>query len=155
MCQCKFQTFLFSLKKPFPNAGARQPGLQVPEFSLQQRGDGEGGQAVHGRQRDQSGGEPASVPARAASETLYLCFHVPQVGGTTSQKVWVFTLEEEDPGSQGIVTDLLVKMTRPRLIIMTMVLICQIFKLQVTDVDDKADKVHSCNGTSCEVAAAF
>ena len=40
-----------------------------------------------------------------------------QVGGTTSQKVWVFTLEEEDPGSQGIVTDLLVKMTRPRLII--------------------------------------
>jgi len=36
------------------------------------------------------------------------------VGGTTSQKVWVFTLEEEDPGSQGIVTDLLVKMTRPR-----------------------------------------
>ena len=44
-------------------------------------------------------------------------FPVLQVGGTTSQKVWVFTLEEEDPGSQGIVTDLLVKMTRPRLII--------------------------------------
>ena len=40
--------------------------------------------------------------------------YVFQVGGTTSQKVWVFTLEEEDPGSQGIVTDLLVKMTRPR-----------------------------------------
>merc|ERR1712127_1043050 len=36
------------------------------------------------------------------------------VGGTTSQKVWVFTLEEEDPSSYGIVTDLLVKMTRPR-----------------------------------------
>ena len=78
-----------------------------------------------------------------------------QVGGTTSQKVWVFTLEEEDPGSQGIVTDLLVKMTRPRLITMAMVLICQIFKLQVTDVDDKVDKVHSCNGASCEAAAAF
>ena len=41
-------------------------------------------------------------------------FPIIQVGGTTSQKVWVFTLEEEDPGSQGIVTDLLVKMTRPR-----------------------------------------
>ena len=42
-----------------------------------------------------------------------------QVGGTTSQKVWVFTLEEEDPSSQGIVTDLLVKMTRPRLFLKT------------------------------------
>ena len=36
------------------------------------------------------------------------------VGGATSQKVWVFTLDEEDPSSHGIVTDLLVKMTRPR-----------------------------------------
>ena len=27
-------------------------------------------------------------------------------------EVWVFTLEEEDPSSHGIVTDLLVKMTR-------------------------------------------
>ena len=27
-------------------------------------------------------------------------------------QVWVFTLEEEDPSSHGIVTDLLVKMTR-------------------------------------------
>ena len=39
--------------------------------------------------------------------------------------------------------------------IMAKVLICQIFKSQVTDVDDKADKVHSCNGASCEAAAAF
>ena len=76
------------------------------------------------------------------------------MGGTTSQKVWVFTLEEEDPGSQGIVTDLLVKMTRPRLVIM-LLLIFQIFKLQVKDVDDEADKVHSCNRASCPAAAAF
>ena len=30
-------------------------------------------------------------------------------------------MEEEDPGSQGIVTDLLVKMTRPRWLIMIMI----------------------------------
>ena len=81
-------------------------------------------------------------------------FPVPQVGGTTSQKVWVFTLEEEDPGSQGIVTDLLVKMTRPRLVIM-LLLIFQIFKLQVKDVDDEADEVHSCDGACCAASAAF
>ena len=81
-------------------------------------------------------------------------FPVPQVGGTTSQKVWVFTLEEEDPGSQGIVTDLLVKMTRPRLVIM-LLLIFQIFKLQVKDVDDQADKVHRRDGAGCAASAAF
>ena len=81
-------------------------------------------------------------------------FPVLQVGGTTSQKVWVFTLEEEDPGSQGIVTDLLVKMTRPRLVIM-LLLIFQIFKLQVKDVDDQADKVHRRDGAGCTAAAAF
>ena len=74
-CQGKFQTFIFRFKKPFPNAGARQPGLQVPELSLQQRGDGEGGQAVHGRQRDQSGGECLLMYLPGCLlETGYLCF---------------------------------------------------------------------------------
>ena len=63
----------------------------------------------------------ASETRVVVSECLLVYFALEtgffQVGGTTSQKVWVFTLEEEDPGSQGIVTDLFVKMTRPRLII--------------------------------------
>ena len=83
-------------------------------------------------------------------------FSVIQVGGTTSQKVWVFTLEEEDPGSQGIVTDLLVKMTRPRLLVMhDYVSRWFIFKMQVTDIDDEVDEVHSCNRASCTASAAF
>ena len=83
-------------------------------------------------------------------------FSVIQVGGTTSQKVWVFTLEEEDPGSQGIVTDLLVKMTRPRLLVMhDYVSRWFIFKMQVTDIDDEVDEVHSCNRASCAASAAF
>ena len=82
-------------------------------------------------------------------------FSVIQVGGTTSQKVWVFTLEEEDPGSQGIVTDLLVKMTRPRLLVMHEDSHCFIFEMQVTDIDDEVDEVHSCNRASCAASAAF
>ena len=69
--------------------------------------------------------------------------------------MWVFTLEEEDPGSQGIVTDLLVKMTRPRWLIMIMIMIMimivedksqfvfTIFSnFQVSDSDNEVDKVH-------------
>ena len=82
-------------------------------------------------------------------------FHVLQVGGTTSQKVWVFTLEEEDPGSQGIVTDLLVKMTRPRLVTILHGQGSQIFELQVTDVDNEADEVHRRDGAGCTAAVAF
>ena len=101
---------LLNDNNPFSNAGARQPRLQVPQLPLQQRRHREGGQAVHGRQRDKSGGwYPLETQAKDSHISLT------QVGGTTSQKVWVFTLEEEDPSSQGIVTDLLVKMTRPRL----------------------------------------
>ena len=47
---------LLNDNNPFSNAGARQPRLQVPQLPLQQRRHREGGQAVHGRQRDQSGG---------------------------------------------------------------------------------------------------
>ena len=47
--------------------------------------------------------------------------------------MWVFTLEEEDPGSQGIVTDLLVKMTRPRWLIMKMIVIMMIMAKVVED----------------------
>ena len=47
---------LLNDNNPFSNAGARQPRLQVPQLPLQQRRHREGGQVVHGRQRDKSGG---------------------------------------------------------------------------------------------------
>ena len=65
-------------------------------------------------------------------------------------------MEEEDPGSQGIVTDLLVKMTRPRWLIMIMIMMIVanlvedksqfvftiLSNFQVSDSDNEVDKVH-------------
>ena len=77
-------------------------------------------------------------------------------------------MEEEDPGSQGIVTDLLVKMTRPRWLIMIMIMIMimivedksqfvfTIFSnFQVSDSDNKVDKVHRSHRPSCQTSTSL
>ena len=78
-------------------------------------------------------------------------------------------MEEEDPGSQGIVTDLLVKMTRPRWLIMIMItmIVANLVEVksqfvftilsnfQVSDSDNKVDKVHRSHRPGCQTSTSL